>query len=170
MSETYYFKSSGPEVAEFIRDLEAREDAYHVAAAAFKAELGGDLVECKSWRRKYLVGVQCEEKPEGAWVKKQGNSYWSPDLRSSRGRQMRDRLRAVEFRHLAPPGMPSDYFSSSAHKIYSPGLTWTAPTLWVAWDVPHELIEQERDFYSTIWERAKASEYHLAVEAAEKQG
>lgn len=165
-----YYRSTRPALAAFEAECNQRREVYEAHAEAFEAEFPG--YSGAQWITRYgadLVGLYGEACPGPHWVKKARDDFWSPSRRTKAGNELWRRLNAICLRWPSEPGMPATVRDSEASKRYCPSFEKIGEEHWMGWGCRAELVEADPKFDPAIWERAKASAYHLAREAAEEK-
>jgi hypothetical protein len=168
MSETTYYRSTHPAVRAWHEEAQRRHGAYIEQAKALGAEFPDhEVIERCFLGNRQVFGLDGETAPGPEWVQKNGDSYWSPSRRSRAGKALAERLKTLHFRMPGAPGMPADVFVAAESRCVSPGFLPHGDTYFAFTEAPAELVESDPAFDPAIWQRCKASEYHLAREAEE---
>jgi hypothetical protein len=168
MTESFY-RSSAPEVLTAWEELQERNRAYCEARDEWMRDFPGyePVARVSRGGSKHLIGLSGAGAPGPLWVMKRGDIFWSPVLKTSAGKKLRDRLEGVRLDISAMPGMP--HMVSSGLKLCWHSLETYGSAVWVCWSCPPEDVERCPSFSSALWERAPASAYHLAKEAHEAE-
>jgi hypothetical protein len=159
-------------------ELQRRNDLFNEQADALKAEYPGhELVVSSGHGFKRAIGIHPVESktrnqmrqsiPSELWKLGENDWFYTPARKTKEGRKLAERLQAIFLKWPPTPGMPGDIYLRVEGKMARPGFDKIGDTFWVYWSCPHETVEQEKEFDGTIWERARSSDFWLAVEASE---
>lgn len=165
MSESYY-RSEHPAVAEWWEQVAQAKAALRAETDAFLAEYPGFTVVFG--RYNIASGLRGPTRPAKGWVNRYEPDLWVPNYDSQVGKQISRKLNEIRLRHPTLPGMPPEVFIDTVARLYSPVVVALAGATWAAWRLAEEIAEGNPAFDPTIWQRAKASDYHLAREAQER--
>jgi hypothetical protein len=163
---TAYYRSEGPQVPDYLAELQHRWETYRTETAAFQAEFPGfELAEARTRGCQWVVGLRGSGSPGPVWMQKSGETYWSPNRSFKLGKELATRMWAIKFVEPTIPGMPVRCYHES--RVYWPGFEAFDGSYWMAWDAPVETVEGDPAFDPSIWRRVRASEYWLSREAQE---
>lgn len=175
------YRSRTPEVLAAWKAACADLDAYIAATKAIIDEAGfaGWPVfrSNGSWGYGRFAGVglpEGERVPAGWRIAKH---CLVPDKRTRAGREMRERLDAVEHPGSLNgklPGMPADALNGMSGYIVSPDVRVLGECVYAEWSTDPERAEASFSSQSTavdhdLWERVRLSEYYAAREAEDER-
>lgn len=170
MSENIaYYKSSGPEVMEFLDEWKRRVEAFRSSVDEFLKDYPDHrAVTSKIPHREWLSGLtEAEASPRVSpgehWQIKSGEWFWTPTGKTKEGKKLRSQMKAILWNDPELPGMPSFAFSGTG--FGSPGVEHLEGAVYVKWsEASVESVKKSPDFNASIWERIKPSEYWLVKE------
>lgn len=181
MQRYYYYRSTHPEIAAQEAAFHEREQVYEQKVAEFEAEFGlkamvdvyagykvlsafgtGEPISINGAKQMIADG-----KIDPRLTLLQGCRNFTPNRKTKEGKALARQMDQVRLEWMTLTGIPMNVYSSHEMKRYSPNFSKIGDVYWVAYACEYQYVEEWPKFDGTIWERAYASEYWLAVEAEE---
>lgn len=161
------WKGACAAISEYVRQTQAVLDRAGLAGRSVWRSSNG-------WDWGKVRGISAEGGTPEGWRMAAGKDYAVPDMRTSAGRKVKAALDAVP--HPGEPtqrliGMPADVLAG-AGRIWTPDVRVLGGAVWAEWDLDPEAHETSFSSPSTavdssLWQRARLSEYYAAREDAE---
>lgn len=161
-----FYSSTAPEVLSSWEDTQRRYREYHAAAGEFFGRWPNHKgIQSRFSDCVYAAGLHGDESPGEGW-RRGKNGDWYPDKRLKAGKALAKELDALKVKGLGHlPGMPSLRFADGVMATHS--AQEIDGVMWVTWSIDADEIEKDDQFDGSLWERAKASAYHLAIESVQ---
>lgn len=167
---TTYWRSDDAGVMEAWRVGNERLDALNKRIEVWRADYPDfHVMVIRDIERYAVTGLANKtgrEAPGPLW--RRGKQAWVPSKGTKDGKALYAQMAALREDHPFdfPGGMPLMVIDRG--RWLHPGVREMDSAVWFSWDCDEvELREWSKTFDDTIWHQVKASEWHLAVEAAD---
>lgn len=161
MSAVSVFKSTAPEVVSSYEDYQRRYLEFHRQLSEFDSQWPdhGTLITRFVTTIKF-AGLHGDVSPGPGW-RQTKTGAWVPDRRTREGKALARQVEALRVEKIGQlKGMPPNAFT--AGHCWQHGVDVVDSVVWASWGC---LADEVEGVDTELWERAKLSEYYLAIES-----